>query len=322
MSRVFKSFLAPTIANDFIPFQIASGRWSNSYEKNLSYFDRHCFENYSQMHVLTQEMVDSWCIKRTTETNRSRLDRTGVVRAFIRYLQSRNLTDVDFPEMPTAQTSLYIPHAFTEAELDNFFRACDELPVKPNSMVVLTRKLIVPVIFRLLYSSGIRTTEARLLRTVDVDLDEGVLNIRQSKGYDQHYVALHSTMVSLLRKYENAICVLHPDREFFFPSFRGNMMHTEWVAKNFHKLWYKYNTDIAVSYELRHNYAVENINQWIGLGFDFFSKFVYLSKSMGHKRLQSTRYYYHLVPAMADILLKLTGPDFDWIVPEVDYEEG
>lgn len=72
----------------------------------------------------------------------------------------------------------------------------------------------------------------------------------------------------------------------------------------------------------RHNYAVENINQWIGEGFEFFSKLVYLSKSMGHASLESTKYYFNLVPAMADILLELTGHDFDNIVPGVDYEEG
>ena len=43
---------------------------------------------------------------------------------------------------------------------------------------------------------------------------------------------------------------------------------------------------------------------------------------MGHASLESTKYYFNLVPAMADILLELTGHDFDNIVPGVDYEEG
>jgi hypothetical protein len=41
---------------------------------------------------------------------------------------------------------------------------------------------------------------------------------------------------------------------------------------------------------------------------------------MGHSVLESTRYYYSLVPAMADIIEKLSGQDFDEIVPEVDDE--
>jgi Phage integrase family. len=62
------------------------------------------------------------------------------------------------------------------------------LPTTPCRRDVLSRRIIVPVFFRLLYSSGIRTTEARLLRADDVNLDDGVLNIRHSKGFSQHFV--------------------------------------------------------------------------------------------------------------------------------------
>ena len=71
----------------------------------------------------------------------------------------------------------------------------------------------------------------------------------------------------------------------------------------------------------RHNYAIENINSWINSGFEFHDKLVFLSKSMGHTSLESTKYYYSIVPALADILQKTTGAGFDEIVPEVpDYE--
>ena len=44
-------------------------------------------------------------------------------------------------------------------------------------------KVEVPVFFRLLYSTGMRTTEARLLRVEDVDLQSGVINIRYTKEH-------------------------------------------------------------------------------------------------------------------------------------------
>ena len=71
---------------------------------------------------------------------------------------------------------------------------------------------------------------------------------------------------------------------------------------------------------LRHHYAIENINRWTDEGFGFDTKLLYLSKSMGHSTLESTRYYYSLVPGMAEILEEKTGGDFENIVPEVDYE--
>jgi hypothetical protein len=43
---------------------------------------------------------------------------------------------------------------------------------------------------------------------------------------------------------------------------------------------------------------------------------------MGHSTLESTRYYYSLVPRIAEILEEKTGVDFESILPEVDYEES
>ncbi|ETR67440.1 MAG: hypothetical protein OMM_11595 [Candidatus Magnetoglobus multicellularis str. Araruama] len=109
---------------------------------------------------------------------------------------------------------------------------------------------------------------------------------------------------------------------YIFPA-KGNTFHKrQWVQTNFRELWDKYNKSHATAYELRHHYAIENINRWTDEGFGFDAKLLYLSKSMGHSTLESTKYYYSLVPGMADILEEKTKTDFENIVPEVDYEES
>ena len=40
----------------------------------------------------------------------------------------------------------------------------------------------MPVLFRTIYGCGLRASEARLLRVADVDIDTGVLQIRDAKG--------------------------------------------------------------------------------------------------------------------------------------------
>ena len=85
----------------------------------------------------------------------------------------------------------------------------------------------------------------------------------------------------------------------------------------FHKVWDSISTAKAVPYDFRHNYAIMNINAWTNKGFNFYDKLLYLSKSMGHTSLESTKYYYSLSPVMADILDKESSADFDKIVPEV-----
>ena len=94
------------------------------------------------------------------------------------------------------------------------------------------------------------------------------------------------------------------------------------LTYEFHKVWDRVNVEKAVPYDFRHHYAIQNINSWISLGFDFNDKFLYLSKSMGHTSLDSTRYYYSLVPALAAIIQEKTEEGFNEIVPEVPHYEG
>jgi site-specific recombinase XerD len=146
-----------------------------------------------------------------------------------------------------------------------------------------------------------------------------ILNIRSTKGYNQRFVVLHDSMLNILKRYDSAIQIYHPHREYFFPAAGGTHHLRQWVQTNFKKLWFKYNTAPATAYDLRHNYAVENINQWIGDPFGFYDKLVYLSKSMGHTKLENTKYYFHIVPSLADVIEEVSGGSFDDIVPEVDY---
>jgi len=268
----FTSFLAPLI-KAYISYRKASGHWNEeSYESNLLLFDRYCKKQYQEAVLLSQEMVDGWCRKRDTETNNSCRSRIYVVVSFIRYLRERGKTDVMEPDIPRKERRTYIPHYFTDVELKNFFHACDSLPIVPRTSEQRSRKITIPVFFRLLYSSGIRTNEARMLKVEDVDLCRGIINIRYSKGHDQHYVVLHDSMLELLKIYDKSIRKQYTHRDYFFPA-RGNSFHTRaWVEKNFRKLWDKYNTSYATAYELRHHYAIENINRWTGEGFGFDAK--------------------------------------------------
>jgi integrase len=318
----FFSGLAPHI-HAYIAFKKAAGfREKAPSEKGMKTFDRYCFNNYPNATELTSEMIAAWCRKRETETNTSCAKRIGEIVGLIRYLRVRGKTDVEDPIRPKQERCTFIPHAFTETELENFFSACDELSSDPKAPPRGTRRITVPVFFRLLYSSGMRTTEARLLRRDEVDLTHGVISVRESRSCDQHYVVLHNSMLELLRRYDAVISKCNPNRTYFFPSRYDTYYSAVWVTQNFCELWGKYNTkptNHATAYALRHNYAIENIDSWTGDGLAFDEKLHYLGKSMGHKQLESTKYYYSLTPRFADVLEVISNEDD--IIPEVYNDE-
>lgn len=312
----FNSFLSPQI-KEFIHFRKVSGNWNeSSYEVNLKLFDRYIARTYPHASILTQEMT-AWCEKRKTETNNSCRSRIYVVISFMKYLKSRKFTDICIPEVPRKEKRTYIPHAFTDRELKNFFHECDSLSVYNNNPAHRLRKIIIPVFFRLLFSSGIRTNEARLLKRNDVDLDKGIISIRDSKGHDQHYIVMHDSMAELMRIYDVAADKLISDRSFFFPALNDKPHPKGWVVWNFNTLWNRVNKANATAYEFRHNYATYNINKWTDTGFDFEDKLVYLSKSMGHHSIEETKYYFSIIPTLSDILKEKTEASMNDIIPEV-----
>lgn len=320
--REFKSFLQPTILK-FIDFMTASQRWNITYEDNIVLFDRFIEEHYPDSNELTQEMVDTWCLKRTTEQVNSCLARTQVVVALVRYMSKRGLTKVKEPDRPKQQKCTHIPHAFTTEELTRFFYECDHTKVEKNNKASLAVKLILCVIFRLMYCTGIRPNEARQLKRSEVDLVHGVLNITESKGHDQHYVAIHESMVDILKEYDRRMEELIPGRMYFFPKKNNNGYYSKiWLSIHFHNLWETANPNShAISYDFRHNYATTNINSWTDCEFDIITNLFYLSKSMGHCSVEHTKYYYSMVPHFAEILEEKSGNSFDELMPEVmEYE--
>ena len=198
----------------FLNYKTVSGGMNRVYIQTLRRFEKFCYENFAAQKELTQEMIDSWCQKRSSELNGSRNTRIKVVRAFIKFLNQRALSCIELPVLLKSEKSKYIPHSFTEEELKAFFFECDHI-CKDGRRFSNYKNLVVPVLFRLLYSSGIRTTEARLLKREDVDFENGILKIRKGKGSDKHYVALHSSTVDMLKKYDFAMDKLKKKSNIF-----------------------------------------------------------------------------------------------------------
>lgn len=319
----FKSKIASSIEK-FIEFRIASDRWNSRYEYSLGQFDRHCAESAPDSAVVTQDLVDSWSMKGAEESNNSLYLRLLPLRDFINYLAARDLTTAVPPQLPKQdQQPLPPPHEITPDELKRFFAVCD----CASNIRCLTsfekevRRLTIPVFMRFQYSTGMRPVATRNLLRQDVDLNTGVVNVAEDKGHNQHYIVLHDSMLELLRRFDEEIDVIQPDRTYFFESPNGGKYDKEWVDRNFRSLWDRANgpgSGVKI-YDLRHNYATQNMMRIKG-DADMLDELTYVSMSMGHASINATMRYADLVPQLAEKIHELTGESFNSIVPEVEDE--
>ena len=312
--------------------------------RSLDCFIRWCDEQYPDDPYLSQSMIDRWCEKRTTEKNTSHAARTRLVNCLLDFINARSQDEHYVLVVHDEKEKPLEPVLFDEKELRNFFQALDELPVvqpanlckSPNSLVrrcTLLTALEAPVYYRLMYSNGMRPNEVRWLDYCDVDLENGIIHIRNTKGYNERIVALHETMRQLLIEYDKLMSEYMPNRKTFFPDYEDKYHCEWWHITIFRKCWDKYNSKPSddsksaeedrkvLAYSLRHNYAIENINSWNSDSVDVDIRVLALRNSMGHSNTKYTQYYYHFVPQFLNQLENMFGGTIEETLPNIEEDE-
>ena len=219
-------------------------------------------------------------------------------RELARWLGRRGVAAYLLPRAALPRPARYVPHIYTDAELAALFAQtdrchyCSEVPL---------RHLVMPVLFRTIYACGLRCSEARLLRVADVDIDTGVLQIRDAKGGKDRQVPVSETLRKRLAGYHAQVAGQPGRREWFFPGARldqpltlGNVYH------NFRRfLW-----QAGISHggpghgprvhDLRHTMAVNNLRSWFAHERDVGALLPVLQAYLGHSSIADTGYYLHL----------------------------
>lgn len=300
--------------DDYVMFQKASQHWNTSYQYALKSFDVYCHGHIPDSKFPDQETIDLWSKCKETERLTSCGKRVAFLAGLCGYTNRIHGTCLKSPKIPTNDGHHPSPYAFSEVDLKNFFISCDNIDRLHKSKTALQRAVIVPAVFRLMYSTGMRTKEVRMLDCDDVNLIHGVIDIRRSKGLNEHRVALHTSMWEYLKEYDRAIRSVIPSRTCFFPNVKDCYYSTSWLDWNFELMWYRFNGGHAIAYDLRHNYAIANINNWPADSDTFNKNLVYLSRSMGHANLDDTMYYYSYTPKMAQSIMECKADSFRAIV--------
>ena len=298
------------IFEDYVAFRKASSKWSQSYDYQLKAFDRYCHEHIPSLTIPDQATIDAWCVPYEKERITSCGKRVAFLPGLCKYIGVHAGITLTPPQVPTRDGSHYLPHAFTSQELRNLFIACDEMERLHKSTETLLRTWTVPAVFRLMYSSGMRTKEVRMLDCSDIDLEHGVVNISKTKGLHEHRVALHPSMLSYLKEYDGKMRSVMPGRKCFFANSSDRYYSSSWLEYNFELVWHRYNGGHVVPYDLRHHYASENIDRWPADSDTFNKNLVYLSRSMGHANIDETMYYYSHTTKMARLLMERKAATF------------
>lgn len=290
----------------FIELKQAIGYKYLAEAAHLKRFDTFTCEKYNQATTLTRDIVLQWCTKKAYEKQENLCARASVIRQLAVYVNNVGDSAYILPKNHFRRGEKYVPHIYTDDELKRFFqetdkcRYCCECP---------NRHLIMPILFRLLYSCGLRVSEARLLKVGDVDLGHGILAINHSKNDKNRLVPIPDEMTRRCREYSSQI---HPSsnvEDYYFPIINNRPMSISNVYSNFRRFLWKAGISHGGRgagprvHDFRHTFAVHRLKKWFIEEKDLMACLPLLRIYLGHDSFGETAYYLRMT---ADVYPTIT----------------
>jgi integrase len=173
------------------------------------------------------------------------------------------------------------------------------------SMLSPLRVATYQTLIGLLTVSGMRIGEAIKLDRSDVNWDDGVLLIRESKFGKSRLVPLHPSTVKALAAHAELRDTLlpHPKEPSFFVSLTRRRLSYAVVCQTFRQL--VDNAGVGTEapspprlHDIRHTFAVRTLLEWYRSGQDVQAKLPSLSTYLGHREPASTYWYLSATPEL------------------------
>jgi integrase/recombinase XerD len=230
--------------------------------------------------------------------------RLSMVRQFARYLATVDPeSEIPAKDLLPAHQPRTAPYIYTAQEIEVLVVAARSLP-RPLAAAMFG------TVIGLLASTGLRLREALALDCGDVDLRDGVLDVRACKNHRQREVPLHPSATVALRDYarlRDDHCPAAATSAFFLTSWKRRPVKTVFW-QTFRGLTVQAGLEgrgerrYPRPHDLRHTFAVRTLIGWHQSGEDIDRKMPTLSTYLGHVSPQSTYWYLQSVPELQQLV--------------------
>lgn len=293
---VFQSVLGPAMQR-LLAVRRSLGYRDKTLPTLFASFER-CFVAHGRTDPwLARDVVERWVASNPQLTGRARAQRYGALRVLGRFIAEEH-PQTYVPGTIPRLTSTFRPHIYSSLEIHALFDEAARLnpagSLRPRTFVTL---------LGLLYCTGLRVSEALALRLADVDLDEGLLIVRNAKFHKSRAVPLQADVKDALTAYlDDRRRHRHrtdPDAPFFVNEWRRPCSYGT-VVKTFLDIARRSGVRGAPKqrgprlHDLRHSFAVHRLLAWYRDGGDVQARLPLLSTYMGHVCLVSTQTYLNI----------------------------
>lgn len=201
--------------------------------------------------------------------------------AAIRFLFAVTLNrTLNYLQIPRQKKRKILPDVLTRQEVSSIIDSCLNIKHKAMLMVV--------------YSSGLRVSEAAALKMQHVDSKKMRLFVQCGKGGKDRYTLLSKACLDVLREYWKKYRPNHPDGWLFLGTYNVSHITSDGIENAFNKAAKRAGITKNVSiHSLRHAFSTHLLEDGATL--------LQVKELLGHSSIQSTTIYLHLANLTSDI---------------------
>jgi integrase len=272
--------------------------------------------------TITRSMADRIAELKKGESKGTRQGRVSLLRKLAHFIILDGGCSYVFPKgiLPVYR-SAFTPYVFSHMQMGEVIRSAENMIPSGRSEI----HVALPVLIRLLYSSGLRLNEALSLVVDDYNDRDNSLLIHESKNFKSRVVPLSRSMGAALLRYLGRTNPGQDAGRLMFPSPKGRKLNPSYVGRLIKSMYGKAGIPMNVqggspnTHGLRHTFAVHALEQMHGHGLNSYLGIALLSQYLGHVSITETEKYLRLPQ------YKINGdeaiPSHSGRVPEVLYEE-
>lgn len=263
------------------------------------YADRH-----GQNRPLTNKLAIAWARLPPGAPRPRRARHLEAVRRLAQYLHATDpQTELPPRHLFGPSQQPYQPFLYQPQQIAQLLAAALRLP---GSL----RPYTYQTLLGLLACTGLRVSEALGLKRCDVDLQRGLLLVRQGKFQQTRWVPLHPTALGPLRRYQRQRQRYCPAAEYFFTSESGAPLAYGTVHMVFSRLRRSLATEGHPPrlHDLRHTHACRVLQRWLTSRRGAEGRLLILSRYLGHHHVRHTYWYLHAMPELLASISKQFAP--------------
>ena len=198
--------------------------------RELQRFDDYYYRNGYTGVKLTKSMTERFIYGTIYEKSSTHYKKEVLLNSLAEFLIRQGYA-VYIPPIKSApkKRCSHIPYIFSKEELRRFFSAIDKYP--PTTQT--NRNSVDPALFRLLYGSGLRLSEALNLQLKDIDFKTGTLTILHAKNNRDRLVPIADSLIERFQKLFVKLHTFSDKSTYFFISPTGGRLDKSTVYCRF-----------------------------------------------------------------------------------------